>query len=300
MIRGGWGDFLEACGYQIEYLSAQISSADWLGTYRYDDGAQGELYIVKESDANEVRGVYVFREASGEYDSRAFVWSKDDSSTASEPFQNGSGSDRIFHYLKDDRIVTDYPDGWWPDRTYEWVSDVDGAGEYIPGIPVGYAGATVDFKEWLFEKSAYEYDNELAKLGAMLNKAACNGEQEICSLFYQMKIEDANIENFNYGGENAFSIAHRPMMLNGEEANLIFIVARGSQEVSEYIGDLTMQANRSFLNQSSYDYVTDFYEKIWDAMRSYADGHEDLYDTDISQWNTLHRRIMTSMATGLF
>ena len=110
-IRQGWGDFLEACGYQIEYLSAQISPADWLGTYRYDDGAQGELYIVKESNDSEVRGEYVFREASGEYDSRDFVWSKDDSSTASEPFQNGTGSDRIVHYLKDDRIVTDYPDG---------------------------------------------------------------------------------------------------------------------------------------------------------------------------------------------
>lgn len=282
-IRGGWGDFLKACGYQIEYLSAQISSADWLGTYRYDDGDQGELYIVKESDASEVRGVYVFRKADGEYDSRAFVWGKDDSSTASEPFQNGSGSDRIFHYLKDDRIVTDYPDGWWPDRDYVRVSDAEHS--YFEaeetGIPVSYAGATVDFKESLFEKSAYEYDNELAKLGAMLNKAACNGEQEICSLFYQMKIEDANIENYNYGGENAFSIAHRSMMLNGEEANLIFIVARGSQEFSEFAGDRFMQANRSFLNQSFYDYVTDFYEKIWDAMRSYANGHEDLYDTEI-------------------
>ena len=149
-----------------------------------------------------------------------------------------------------------------------------------PGIPVSYAGATVDFKESLFEKSSYEYDNELAKLGAMLNKAACNGEQEICSLLYQMKIEDANIENYNYGGEHAFSIAHRPMMLNGEEANLIFIVARGSQQLNEYIGDLTMKANRSFLNQSSYDYVTDFYEKIWNALRSYANGHEDLYDIE--------------------
>ena len=149
-----------------------------------------------------------------------------------------------------------------------------------PGIPVSYAGATVDFKESLFEKSSYEYDNELAKLGAMLNKAACNGEQEICSLLYQMKIEDANIENYNYGGEHAFSIAHRPIMLNGEEANLIFIVARGSQQLNEYIGDLTMKANRSFLNQSSYDYVTDFYEKIWNALRSYANGHEDLYDIE--------------------
>lgn len=148
-----------------------------------------------------------------------------------------------------------------------------------PGIPVSYAGATVDFKESLFEKSAYEYDNELAKLGAMLNKAACNGEQEICSLFYQMKIEDANIENYNYDGENAFSIAHRPMMLNGEEANLIFIVARGSQDPREYAGDRFMTANRSFLNQNAYNYVADFEAKILNEMRAYANEHEDLYDT---------------------
>ncbi len=176
-IRGGWGDFLEACGYQVAYL------------------------------ANEVKEVNA------------------------------------------------------------------------PGIPVSYAGATVDFKESLFEKSAYEYDNELAKLGAMLNKAACNGEQEICSLFYQMKIEDANIENYNYGGENAFSIAHRPMMLNGEEANLIFIVARGSQDPREYAGDRFMTANRSFLNQNAYNYVADFEAKILNEMRAYANEHEDLYDT---------------------
>lgn len=154
----------------------------------------------------------------------------------------------------------------------------EGEQDDAPGIPVSYAGATVDFKESLFERSAYEYDNELAKLGAMLNKAACNGEQEICRLFYQMKIEDANIENYNYGGENAFSIAHRPMTVNGEEINLIFIVARGSQTPSEFIGDQFMKANRTFLNYKAYDYVADFETKIWNKIRSYANGHEDLYE----------------------
>ena len=278
-IRGGWGNFLKACGYHIEYLGGQNNPSDWLGTYRYDDGNQGELYIVKESDDSEVRGVYVFCRADGGYDSRDFVWSKEDSSTASEPFGNG-GSDRIFHYLKGDRIVSDYPDGWWQDRDYVRVSDAEHSyfEEEKTGIPVSYAGATVNFKESLFERSAYEYDNELAKLGAMLNKAACNGEQEICSLFYQMKIEDANIENYNYGGENAFSIAHLPMQLNEKETNLIFIVARGSQDPREYAGDRFMKANRTFLNDKAYDYVADFQKKIWEAMKRYANGHEDLYE----------------------
>ena len=123
----------------------------------------------------------MFRRADGGYESRDFVWSKENSTTASEPFQNGI--DSIYYHLENNRIVVDYPDGWWPDRAYEWVSDVDGAGEYIPGVPVSYGGATVDFKEWMFEKSADEYDNELATLGAMLCMAAGRGEQEICRLF---------------------------------------------------------------------------------------------------------------------
>lgn len=289
-IRQGWGDFLEACGYQIEYLSAQISPADWLGTYRYDDGAQGELYIVKESNDSEVRGEYVFREASGEYDSRDFVWSKDDSSTASEPFQNGTGSDRIVHYLKDDRIVTDYPDGWWPDRDYMWVSNVGRReDEEAAGTPVSYGGASVDFKESLFEKSAYVYDNELATLGAMLCMAAGRGEQEICRLFYQMGIEDDNIWTSNYdnsieimgqeiGDGNAYSIAHRPIRLNGEETNLIFIVVRGSVTVNEFIGDHYAEANRDVLGYTAYDYVEDFEKKVWEDVKKYANAHEDLYD----------------------
>ena len=143
-IRGGWGDFLEACGYHIEYLGGQNNPSDWFGTYRYDDGNQGELYIVKESDDSEVRGVYVFRRADGGYDSLDFIWSKDDSSTASEPFGNG-GSDSIFHYLKGDRIVSDYPDGWWQDRDYVRVSDAEHSyfEEEETGIPVSYAGANV-------------------------------------------------------------------------------------------------------------------------------------------------------------
>ena len=285
-IRQGWGDFLKACGYQIKYLPAQISSTDWIGTYRYDDGDQGELYIIKESDTSEVRGVYVFRRADGGYESRDFVWSKENSTTASEPFQNGI--DSIYYHLENNRIVVDYPDGWWPDRAYEWVSDVDGADEYMPGILVSYAGASVKFRNSLFEKSAYVYDNELATLGAMLCMAAGRGEQEICQLFYQLGIEDANIENFNYGGENAFSIAHLPIRLNGEEMNLIFIVVRGSVVKREFIGDHFAKANREFLGYMAYDYVEDFEKKVWGAVKAYANAHEDLYDKSRAFFITGH------------
>ena len=105
-----------------EDLDGPDSVIDWCGVYQYDDGNQGEQIIINESNGSEVRGVYVFATASGAYDQRDFVWSKDGSVTASEPFQNGI--DSIFYHLENDRIVVDYPDGWWADREYVWVSDV--------------------------------------------------------------------------------------------------------------------------------------------------------------------------------
>ena len=105
-----------------EDLDGPDSVIDWCGVYQYDDGDQGEQFIINESNGSEVRGVYVFATASGAYDQRDFVWSKDGSVTASEPFQNGI--DSIFYRLENNRIVVDYPDGWWPDREYVRVSDV--------------------------------------------------------------------------------------------------------------------------------------------------------------------------------
>ncbi|MFQ7401466.1 MAG: hypothetical protein ACLRNW_27355, partial [Neglectibacter sp.] len=99
-----------------EDLDGPDSMVDWCGVYQYDDGNQGEQFIINESNGSEVRGVYVFATASGAYDQRDFVWSKDGSVTASEPFQNGI--DSIFYRLENNRIVVDYPDGWWPDREY--------------------------------------------------------------------------------------------------------------------------------------------------------------------------------------
>lgn len=112
-----------------EDLDGPDSVIDWRGVYQYDDGNQGEQIIINESNGSEVRGVYVFAKASGAYDQRDFVWSKEDSHTASEPFQNGIGS--IYYHLESDRIVVDYPDGWWADREYVWFSDIEHMDENV-------------------------------------------------------------------------------------------------------------------------------------------------------------------------
>lgn len=285
----GWGDFLTACGYKMQYLGGADDTAGWLGTYRYDDGAQGELYIVKESNDSEVRGEYVFREASGEYDSRDFVWSKDDSSTASEPFQNGTGSDRIVHYLKDDRIVTDYPDGWWPDRDYVRVSDAEHSDseEEETGIPVSYAGATVDFKESLFEKSAYEYDNELATLGAMLSCAVEKSEQDTVDLLQKIGVDGCGLHNIEKNEMFAFAVAHKEMRLNGEDAVVLFVIARGTANPYEAFSD-AMNIKDPFFNYTAYDYAYRFYLRINDGISEYIGKYPDLLDKPLKVFVTGH------------
>lgn len=285
----GWGDFLTACGYKMQYLGGADDTAGWCGVYRYDDGAQGELYIVKESNDSEVRGEYVFREASGEYDSRDFVWSKDDSSTASEPFQNGTGSDRIVHYLKDDRIVTDYPDGWWPDRDYVRVSDAEHSDseEEETGIPVSYAGATVDFKESLFEKSAYEYDNELATLGAMLSCAVEKSEQDTVDLLQKIGVDGCGLHNIEKNEMFAFAVAHKEMRLNGEDAVVLFVIARGTANPYEAFSD-AMNIKDPFFNYTAYDYAYRFYLRINDGISEYIGKYPDLLDKPLKVFVTGH------------
>ena len=286
-IRGGWGDFLEACGYQIKYLPAQLSSTDWLGTYRYDDGDQGELYIVKESDASEVRGVYVFRRADGGYDSRDFVWSKENSTTASEPFQNGI--DSIYYHLENNRIVVDYPDGWWPDRDYVRVSDAEHSDseEEETGIPVSYAGATVDFKESLFEKSAYEYDNELATLGAMLSCAVEKSEQDTVDLLQKIGVDGCGLHNIEKNEMFAFAVAHKEMRLNGEDAVVLFVIARGTANPYEAFSD-AMNIKDPFFNYTAYDYAYRFYLRINDGISEYIGKYPDLLDKPLKVFVTGH------------
>ena len=58
----------------------------------------------------------------------------------------------------------------------------------------------------------------------------------------------------------------------------MFIVVRGSVVDREFIGDHFAKANREFLGYMAYDYVEDFEKKVWEAVKEYANGHEDLYD----------------------
>lgn len=271
----------------MQYLGGADDTAGWCGVYRYDDGNQGEQFIVRESNDVEVRGTYMFAYESGGYGERDFVWSKEDSHTASEPFQNGIGS--IYYHLESDRIVVDYPDGWWADRDYVRVSDAEHSDseEEETGIPVSYAGATVDFKESLFEKSAYEYDNELATLGAMLSCAVEKSEQDTVDLLQKIGVDGCGLHNIEKNEMFAFAVAHKEMRLNGEDAVVLFVIARGTANPYEAFSD-AMNIKDPFFNYTAYDYAYRFYLRINDGISEYIGKYPDLLDKPLKVFVTGH------------
>ena len=283
----GWGDFLMACGYQMKYLDGSDSTVDWCGVYQYDDGNQGEQFIIRESTDNEVRGVYKFSLESGGYEEHDFVWNKEDNFTASEPFQNGI--DSIYYHLENDRIVVDYPDGWWPDRAYMRVSDVEHMDEEEEtGIPVSYAGASVEFRESMFEKSAYEYDNDLAILGAMLSCAVEKSEQDAIDLLQKMEVDGYDPQHFGKNEMFAFVIAHKKMQLDGKDTTVLFIIARGTVNSYEAFSDSVGKTD-PFFNYTAYDYAKRFYLRINNGISNYMETFvPDLTDAPFKVFVTGH------------
>ena len=101
----------------------------WTGVYRYDDGKEGELLLISLSSYKVVRGTYVFGYDNGGYGSRDFTWYLRDQNEAVESFGNGDGT--VIYYLKEGKITAQYPDGWWDDRDYIYICEVDEARQQI-------------------------------------------------------------------------------------------------------------------------------------------------------------------------
>jgi hypothetical protein len=111
--------------------SSAETGKNWIGVYLYDDGNEGEIFCITDADNEKISGIYVYQTEVGTYEKREFSWTLDgnDKTKATEPFQNGASN--ITYLLKDDRISVDYPEGWWPDRDYYFLCNIDQASQYV-------------------------------------------------------------------------------------------------------------------------------------------------------------------------
>ena len=112
-------------GVSSDDSASSSEPLSWNGVYLFGQPETGEILIVQGVSAGAVYGTYIFEYASGGYGSREFNWMLDPSNPnrASELFQNGV--DYNYFNLLEDRILVDYPAGWWADRDYYYICPVE-------------------------------------------------------------------------------------------------------------------------------------------------------------------------------
>ena len=160
----------------------------------------------------------------------------------------------------------------------------------------------------LFSKPSTEYNNNLAYLSAEF----CDNAQGESSTKIESILNEYGIKNkvYNYGESAAFVIGHKEVNIEGEgKANVLVIIARGTETWAEKIGDWQkdnkvvklwekgksavksiMKGNewkefvndwhkageRFFLEEKVYNNVYDFEEKVWKGLNAYLDENPDV------------------------
>ncbi|MGN0550346.1 MAG: zinc ribbon domain-containing protein [Acutalibacteraceae bacterium] len=156
------------------------------------------------------------------------------------------------------------------------------------GILVSYAGASVKFRNSLFEKSACEYDNDLAILGGILSCAAEKSEQDLIDLLQTMEVNGYDPKNFGENEMFAFAIAHKKMQLDGKDTTVLFIIARGTVNPYEAFSDYVGKTD-PFFNYTAYNYAKRFYLRINDGISDYMENFvPDLTDAPFKVFVTGH------------
>ena len=160
---------------------------------------------------------------------------------------------------------------------------------------------TVKVSDNLFSESSTVYKRELALLSGVLSAAAEGADSKdgdfLVKAYQALGFDDKNISLYSYpesqynqneikrDGEEyakddnlAFSIAHKPITVDGETINLVVINARGSMTTWEFAMDRLTNASKNFYGYAAYDIVYDFEEDIFHGLCDYVDRHEELQD----------------------
>ncbi len=154
-----------------------------------------------------------------------------------------------------------------------------------------YYGAGVWFSEELFQNSAEEYNNELAKLGAMLSCAAEKGADKLSDCYRDLGCGgDILTGGYGKGKRFAYGIACRSIYVKGVETNLLFVTARGSSEVNEFLGDRFTKAKSFFFGYNAYDLPYEFKVELMGALTEFFEepAHQSLREKPLKIFVTGH------------
>lgn len=135
----------------------------------------------------------------------------------------------------------------------------------------------------LFEEPSTKYNNDLALVAAQMSASAEDKTGEgIKGLFGDYHMD--HYKPYRYGGDGAFAIGHDILPINGVDTTVLVIVARGTQTLSEGLGDLfkgwVWEKTHDFLDRTVWDNVYDYEELIWEGLEDYMESYPELADAE--------------------
>lgn len=153
------------------------------------------------------------------------------------------------------------------------VDDGTEADEYV------YTGnGTSAWRSSLFESPSTEYNDELVLVAAEMSAAAENDngdDKAIREKFSEYSLYACEYYNFDgtsiFAGGGAFAIGQDTLTINNVNTTLLVIVARGTINAQEGIGDYFKGGEVDFLNTEVWRNAYDFEEKIWDGLMDYIE-----------------------------
>lgn len=128
----------------------------------------------------------------------------------------------------------------------------------------------------LLEGPATDYNNKLAIVAAEMSDAAENDngdDKTIRGKFSEYSLYACEYYNFDgtslFSAGGAFAIGQDTLTINGVNTTVLVVVARGTKNLQESIGDLFKGGEDDFLNTKVWNNVYDFEKKILNGVNDY-------------------------------
>ena len=158
--------------------------------------------------------------------------------------------------------------------------------DYSDEVEEPYTGNAL-WNSSLFEYYSYVYNDDLALIAANMSEKAERDTDGDINNYLGQDCEMYGIETGNYGNtlaiipnSAAYAIAQSDLYIGDEYYKILVVVARGTINAFEGIGDVAKGGEQDFKGYSVWNNVNDFYKEIMDGIDAYVQKYPVIKSED--------------------
>lgn len=160
---------------------------------------------------------------------------------------------------------------------------------------LSFMGYPAFFNPELFSRSnpSSACDNRLASLSGVLSWAVYNDADKppMRSVLNAIGIPDEDIYEYQQANSEthyAYAIAKKRIHVDGKDANLLIISARGTQTGEEARSDHFTRPDTNFFGYNAYGFVAKFEMEVMNGLNGYLEKHPELREMPLKVLFTGH------------